>query len=150
MWKGYAESKMEIEGTEKVQAAIPFPKAFKCTETETEKDSDSVKDGSMRDKKVNLNEPEAKKMRLNDSDYSHCYYTVITLTLFMGQGLRKCLFHSPQNIHKGSGKKAVSSEIEEFIDLANGWEKRKPGMKTEILCIDSVNARKKKEISLKE
>jgi len=25
MWKGYVESKMEIESTEKVQAAIPFP-----------------------------------------------------------------------------------------------------------------------------
>jgi len=129
MWKGYAESKMEIESTEKVQAAIPF---HRCTETE--KDSDSVKEGSMSDKKVHLN-----KVRLNSSDYSHCYYTVITLTLFMGQGLRKCPLHSPQNIHKGSGKKAVS-EIEEFIDLANGWEKRRPGMKIE------VNARKKKEI----
>jgi len=202
MWKGYVESKvrllaMKIEGTEKVQAAIPFPKAFKCTETETEKDSDSVKDnanlnvkdGSTSDKKVHLNEPESKKMRLNDSDsaknnsdgapfinnnngspsinnnndspsinnnndspsikndsttlinetfppvkndYSLERDRVSVNVFFIALKLA---------VNKAAEKKLyLSGPIEEFIELANGWEKRRPGMKIE------VNARKKREI----
>lgn len=121
MWEGYIESKIRIlstklENMENINAAVPFPKAFKVVSPEIQ--ADPTEEGSNNKLFTGSINEEIKAT-------NSCWF-FIAIDISMSKNLTKKIY--------------VDEPIKDFLDFVNAWD-----MKTQEMHIE-INPKKKKDV----